>query len=257
MLRTGLMTWATRAEHRIGFANAREGATRFYTHQIEVPDADEIHAVDRYWRIVESLGAGDVPKRFHVPIDERAKQRAQEITKSLRRPIIVMAAGARWATKRWPVVNFAAVGRRMFNRFRGSLVMVGGKEDAAIAQRISERISDRAPYAEWIRNECGKTSLPVLAAVLNEADLVIANDTGPLHLAAALGRPVIAPYTCTLVRKHGPYGQQLRTIAATIPCHGSYVRTCDHMSCMPTVPAEHMFHLMDEVLPRWVNRRSA
>lgn len=253
LLRTGLMSWAIGAAHRIGFANAREGAPKFYTHGIEVPDADEIHAVDRYWRIVEALGAGNSPKQFHVPLPENAKTQAQAIVVRLPRPVISMAVGARWLTKRWPAENFAAAAQYATSRFGGTIVMVGGKEDAPLAKTVLDRIDQRT------RNEnlCGKTSLPVLAAVLNECDLVIANDTGPLHLAAALGRPVIAPYTCTQVRKHGPYGQQHRTISATVACHGSYVRTCDHLSCMPTVPAERVFPLIDEVLSRWVRRRSA
>lgn len=251
LLRTGLMAWATGAKHRIGFANAREGATQFYTDCIAVPDADEIHAVDRYWRIIEALGAGDSDKRFQVPIIDTARRIVQTSIQDLPRPIIIMAVGARWITKRWPVENFATAARYAVERFGGSVVLVGGKEDWQLARMVSERIGPRT------QNKCGKTSLPELAALLHEADLVIANDTGPLHLAAALGRPVIAPYTCTMVRKHGPYGQRHRTIEATVPCHGSYLRTCDHMSCLPTVPAERVFPLIDEVLIRWAKRRSA
>ena len=69
LLRTGLMCLATGARRRIGFANAHEGSRYTYTRRIRVPDAEQIHAVDRYWRMIEALGAGDVPKRFHVPID--------------------------------------------------------------------------------------------------------------------------------------------------------------------------------------------
>src|SRR5438874_8887445 len=69
LLRTGLMCLATGAPVRVGFANAREGSRYAYTHKVRVPDADRIHAVDRYWRVAEALGAGDVPKRFRVPLD--------------------------------------------------------------------------------------------------------------------------------------------------------------------------------------------
>src|SRR5438874_8010211 len=69
LLRTGLMCLASGAPRRVGFANAREGSRYAYTHKVRVPDADRIHAVDRYWRVAEALGAGDVPKRFRVPLD--------------------------------------------------------------------------------------------------------------------------------------------------------------------------------------------
>jgi heptosyltransferase-1 len=104
---------------------------------------------------------------------------------------------------------------------------------------------------------CGQTTLPQLAAIMERADAVVANDTGPLHLAAALGRPTVAPYTCTLVAKHGPYGQAHRTASATVDCHGSYKKKCDHFSCMPTLPAARLSGLLDEVLAGWVTRRPA
>ncbi len=243
LLRTGLMTWATGATRRVGFANAREGAMRFYTDCVEVPDAEEIHAVDRYWRVVEALGAGGVEKKFLVPLDRRAKPQAAE------QPIVVMAMGARWMTKRWPVENFVAVARHSLSRHGGTVVFVGGNEDRALSKVASRHL----PAVDL----CGRTTIPELASVLASADVVVANDTGPLHLAAALGRPVVAPYTCTLVRKHGPYGQFHRTASTNIACHGSYLRTCDHMSCMPTLPPERIIPILDEILSTWQARRSA
>ncbi len=243
LLRTGLMTWATGSARRVGFANAREGATRFYSDCVEVPDADEIHAVDRYWRVVEALGAGGGEKKFLVPLDRRAKPQAAE------RPIVVLAMGARWMTKRWPVENFVAVARHSLSRYGGTVVFVGGNEDRALSKVAARHL----PAVDL----CGRTTIPELAVVLASADVVVANDTGPLHLAAALGRPVVAPYTCTLVRKHGPYGQFHRTAAANVNCHGSYLRTCDHMSCMPTLPPERIIPILDEILSTWQARRSA
>ena len=68
LMRSGLMTLATGARCRVGFANAREGARYAYTRRVKVPDADRLHAVDRYWRVAEAVGAGDGPMRFHVPL---------------------------------------------------------------------------------------------------------------------------------------------------------------------------------------------
>ena len=248
LLRTGLMAWATGASRRVGFTNAREGATRFYTDCVAVPDAEEIHAVDRYWRVVEALGAGGFEKKFIVPVGRRPQPQAVD---RLPRPMVVMAVGARWTTKRWPVANFAAVAQYALSRHGGSVVFVGGREDRALSRQAARQLNMPAT------DLCGQTSLPELAAVLNLADVVVANDTGPLHLAAALGRPVVAPYTCTLVRKHGPYGQFQRTASAEVPCHGSYLRTCDHMSCMPMLPPERITPLLDEILSTWAARRSA
>jgi ADP-heptose:LPS heptosyltransferase len=249
LLRTGLMSLATGAARRIGFANAREGAPWCYTDRIAVPDTDQIHAVERYWRVVEAFGAGDVPKKFHVPISDIARTQAAQWLAPWPRPWLVLGVGARWVTKRWPPENFAAIARRALDHFGGSVIFIGGAEDAIVAQNVKMQ--------RPTLNLCGKTSLPQLAAVLERADIVLANDTGPLHLAAALGRPTIAPYTCTLVKRHGPYGQAHRAVSATVPCHGSYRKTCDHMSCLPTLPPERLFGLLDEVMSGWVMRRPA
>ncbi|MFL5328221.1 MAG: glycosyltransferase family 9 protein [Gemmataceae bacterium] len=249
LLRTGLMCLATGAARRIGFANAREGAPWCYTDRISVPDADQIHAVDRYWRVVEAIGAGDCPKKFFVPIPDMARSQVSSWLAAWPRPWVVLGVGARWVTKRWPPHNFAALARRALDRFGGSVIFIGGSEDATAVQSVKLH----KPALDL----CGKTSLPQLAAVLERADVVLANDTGPLHLAAALGRPTIAPYTCTLVTRHGPYGQAHRTASAMVPCHGSYRKTCDHMSCLPTLPPERLFGLLDEVMSGWVTRKRA
>src|SRR5947209_15498537 len=112
LLRTGLMCLASGAPTRIGFANAREGSRHTYTRRIRVPDADRLHAVDRYWRVVEALGAGHLPKRFHVPIPAADREWAAAELAGLPRPWLAVAVGARWLTKRWPPAHFAGLGRR-------------------------------------------------------------------------------------------------------------------------------------------------
>jgi lipopolysaccharide heptosyltransferase II len=251
LLRTGLMAWASGAARRVGFAAAREGAARFYTDHVDVPDRDRIHAVDRYWRVAEAVGAGGATPRFVVPLGDGARRQARAMVAALVRPLIAVAVGARWPTKRWPPEAFAAAVRTVVEYHGGSVVFVGAAEDAPLARLAQEHLPFRA------LDLCGKTSIGVLAALLAEADAVLANDSGPLHLAAALGRPVVAPYTCTRVELHGPYGQFHRTARASIACHGSYLRTCDHMSCLPTLPPTRIIPLLHEALAAWPLRRPA
>ena len=99
LLRTGLMCAATGAPRKVGFANAREGATRFYTDHVPVPDADRVHAVDRYWRVAEYLGAGAGPKRFVVPLRPAELAAAERELAPLPRPWVALAVGSRWVTK--------------------------------------------------------------------------------------------------------------------------------------------------------------
>jgi lipopolysaccharide heptosyltransferase I len=245
LLRTGLMCLATRARRRIGFANAREGARYTYTQRIHVPDAERIHAVDRYWRVVEALGAGDVPKRFHVPLDPAEVVAARDEMEKFPRPWLAVAVGAKWATKRWPPSHFAELLNRAWVRAGGTCFFVGADEDTAASREVIAQLNGPA------RDLTGKTSLPRLAALLSLCDVMFANDTGPLHLAAALGRPCVAPYTCTRVAKHGPYTSMEGGVETRVPCAGSYRKTCGNMICMPELTPERLWPRLSEILDAW------
>src|SRR5439155_4822545 len=158
----------------------REGASFFYTDVI--PDDWNAHAVDRYWRVAAALGAPDGPKRFEVPLDPAALAWAERHLVRLPRPWLMFALGARWLTKRWPPEHFAALGREAVRRAGGSAVFEGSREEASLAHRCASLLP--APTFDL----SGQTTLPQLAAILSRADVVLANDSGPLHLPAALGR---------------------------------------------------------------------
>jgi heptosyltransferase I len=81
--------------------------------------------------------------------------------------------------------------------------------------------------------------------------LMLANDTGPLHLAAALGRPVVAPYTCTRLRLTGPYGRPRSAVETGVWCAGSLVKRCDRLECMSELKPARLWPLVEEVLSRW------
>jgi len=299
LFRTGLMCLATGAPHRIGFANAREGSRHTYTRKISVPDADRIHAVDRYWRIVEALGAGDVPKRFHLPLDPGEVAAVRAELAELPRPWIAVAVGAKWLTKRWPTSHFAELLNRAQSRFGGTALFVGAGDDTAMSQEVIQRLTTpqgnalslpsplvgeggEALRAGWgvsndmlcsspptrssktrsdlphkgggesaARDFTGRTSLPRLAALLASCDVMLGNDTGPLHLAAALGRPCVAPYTCTKVALHGPYTSMSGGVETSVACGGSYIKTCDKMICMPELTPDRLWTTFAEVLDTW------
>jgi lipopolysaccharide heptosyltransferase I len=242
LFRTGLMAAATGASRRVGLSSAREGATHFYTDVVE--DDFSTHAVDRYWRVATALGAGMYPKQFRVPLDPAAVDWARDKFAQLPRPWLVVGVGARWLTKRWPPEHFATLIEAAQSEFGGTAIFVGTRDDAALSQVTIKALS--RPSLDLT----GHTTLPQLAAILALADVMLANDTGPLHLAAALGRPVAAPYTCTDVARHGPYGAFAGTVSTTVVCRASYVRTCAHLSCMSELTPERLRGPLFEALSR-------
>jgi heptosyltransferase-1 len=245
LFRTGLMAAATRAPRRVGLSTAREGAVWFYTDVVPVADFDALHAVDRCWLVAQALGAGRMAKEFHVPLGPEARAWAERMLAGRPRPWLVLGAGSRWMTKRWPPAHFAALARRARADFGGTVLLVGGKDEAALSLAVRERLG--GPVLDLT----GATTLPQLAALLARADVVLANDSGPLHLAAALGRPVVAPYTCTRVLLNGPYGQEGGSVETTVWCRGSYLKRCSRLECMNELTPQRLWPLLREVLRTW------
>jgi heptosyltransferase-1 len=249
LFRTAVMMAATGAKRRVGLSTAREGATWTYTDVVRVADFNALHAVERCWRIAEEFGVGDVPKEFHVPIPNEARNWAEEATWGYPRPWLMLGPGARWQTKRWPPEHFAIIARRFWDAFGGTVFFVGGEEETPAATSVRRQLSGPS------RDFTGRTTLPRLAALLERADAMLANDTGPLHLAAALGRPIVAPYTCTSVRLNGPYPIQPGAIETTVRCRGSYVKRCSRLECMTELTPDRLWPPLSEIMRSWRGRR--
>jgi heptosyltransferase-1 len=188
-----------------------------------VPDADRIHAVDRYWRMIELLGGGHLQKEFRVPVDGDAVNRMLAVLQPLPQPWIAVAPGARWLTKRWPVEKFTELLNQTQNAFGGTAVLLGAPDDITLSVELASSL--KHPCVDLT----GKTSIAEMVAVLSRSSVMISNDTGPLHVAAALGVPCVAAYLCTKVNLHGPYlgaSPMSAGVPTTVPCAGSYVRQC-------------------------------
>jgi lipopolysaccharide heptosyltransferase I len=248
LLRSGLMCLATGAPRRVGLSTAREGALWFYTDVVQVPDFQTIHAVDRYWLIADALGAGDKPKSFVLPRSDEAEAWARDKLLGCPRPWLMAAVGSRWVTKRWPPHHFAALLNQAQECFGGTAVFVGSSDEKELASQTVELLAGPS------RNLTGCTTLPQLTAVLSLADVMLANDTGPLHLAAALGRPVVAPYTCTKTLLNGPYGAQTGAVESRIWCQGSYLKRCSRLECMTELTPDRLWPVLEGILQSWQAR---
>ncbi|MCI0376993.1 MAG: glycosyltransferase family 9 protein [Gemmataceae bacterium] len=241
LFRTGLMSFCSRAPRRVGLRTAREGSRWFYTDVID-DSPPEQHAVERYWRVAQALGAPAEPLPFHLPVSAEALHWAGAALAGLARPWLAVGVGARWRTKRWPPEHFATLVNKVQQHYGGTAVFVGAPDEVDLARQAARRV--RGPNCDFT----GQTTLPQLAGLLAQADVLLANDTGPLHLAVALGRPVVAPYTCTQARRTGPYGQAHRAVETKVWCAGSLVKQCSRLDCMVELTPERLWPVLDEVL---------
>jgi lipopolysaccharide heptosyltransferase I len=240
LLRSGWLAWRSGAPARIGFAEARELAPMFYTHRVAA-DARAEHAVDRYLKVAAALGCNTEPVEFPFAItaeDRAAIGRLLDGSLPAGRRIAVLLPGANWPTKRWPAERFAAIAELLRRRMDLEPVIAGGAKDAALAAKIPGL------------NLVGRTSLRQLVALLERADLVVANDSGPMHIAAALGRPLVAAYGPTNPASTGPYGRDDSVVRVDIACSPCYSRACTHQSCLQWLSVEPVFDLAQQQLAR-------
>lgn len=225
LLRSGLMTLATRAQRRVGFADAREGAALAYTDRITVPTRQQ-SAVDINWLIAQALGCQDPVPPVRLGTGARESVWAEQMLRGLPRPILAIHPGAQWETKRWPAENFAELARQAHAEFRAGVVLLGGPDDVPVCQQLAMDLA--APHV----NLAGRTNLLELAAVSSAADVFLSGDTGPMHLAAAVGTRVVAVFTCTSPTRARPYGHGHRVVATGVSCAASYLKTCSTKHCM-------------------------
>ena len=219
LLRSGLFCWATGAPVKVGFANAREMAPVFYSHRVAVPDK-EVHAMDRYLDLAVAAGCERGPVEYVWPTDDADRAAVRAMVGDRR--YAVLLPGTNWATKRWPVDKFAAMVEPLKSRFGLDSVIAGRGEDAAAL----------APLAPAAVDLTGKTTLRQLVALLENASVVIANDSGPMHIAAALGRPLVTLFGPTNPVRTGPYQRLETVVRLDIVCSPCYSRKCSHQSCL-------------------------
>ncbi len=238
LLRSGWVGLATGAPRRIGFANAREGAVFFYTDRVECSwELD--HAVERYLKIAGALGCPEGPAEFAFAVDDADRAFVADLVPP-GRAFAVLMPGTNWETKRWPVDRFAALVRPLHERFGLDCVVAGGPADADLAQQIPANF-----------DVTGKLNLRQIVALLERAALVVANDTGPMHIAAALGRPLVTPYGPTCPRRTGPFGRMDSVIRLDLPCSPCLSRSCTHQSCMQWLDVRPVLELAESQMMRY------
>jgi heptosyltransferase-1 len=233
LLKSGLMVGLARGRRKVGFARAREGA-HFFLNEKMPPYDPERHAVRRYLDAAAYLGAAaPEPVRPYFEPPEAARQRAEALLGPVAGSgLALLNPGAKWATKRWPLAHWQALARRLAREKGLKMVLTGGPEDTAAAEAIEEAAGPGAAL-----NLCGRTSLPELAAVLARARLMVTADTGPLHLAAAVGTGGLALFGPTRPQRTGPWGGSFEILQPPLPCLGCLKKKCP-LPCLADLTPE-------------------
>ena len=215
--RTWLM-WHAGIPVRIGFDNPKSG----WLLTGRVASRHPTHKALSYLPLLEAAGlpATLAPYEYHVSDEERKDALARSARHGWQdgRPLIILHPGANWPHKRWATDRFAALGDRLAETLNAHLVITGTAEDHAMGTAIVAQMRHPATLL------AGETTVRQLGALLEQAHLLVSNDTGILHIGAALRRPLIALYGPTSPALTGPLGDPARMIVL------------HHVECCPRIP---------------------
>jgi len=236
LLRSGIIAEASGAPVRVGFKEAREGSTIFYTHT--VVGGEEVHAVDRYLKIAAFLGCDTSEVRFPFPPSGRSFAAEVPFTGLSCGNYAVMTPGARGPAKRWPARRFGELASILPMK----TLVIGSKADVSIAEEVVGASKGKAVSLS------GKTDLKGLMEIIQSARFMVCNDTAPMHIAAALGVHVFALFGPTNPLRTGPYGSNHTIVKKNVPCSPCYKKSCKTIACMDMIETEEVRKVITEFL---------
>ena len=252
LARSGIFAWLANAGLTIGLDEPREAARMFYDVAARRPSF-HTHAVDWYLRILPLLGLTPsnnfswLPVRSHVIETLRRKWPVDG------RSWVLLQPGARWLNKRWSVESFALLARQVLQRFpENHIAILGGPQDTALGATIAGKAGPRC------LDLTGQLSLPEMVEWIRLCQLMVTNDTGPMHVAAALGKPVVALFGPTEPRRTGPYQQLDHVLQLALPCIPCMSSRCHYekpFECLRALPLERVFGAVQEQLTLPPERR--
>ena len=232
---SALMTFLAGVPQRIGYAT--DGRSWMLTTSLK-PSREERHQIYYYLDLVKMLRAEAVQPSIEISATAEERAEARRLLKQGGIPagtaFLVLNPGAAYGSaKRWYADRFVAVANTLSRELNLAVVMIGSEAEAGIAQQVAARITGVTAVTN------GKTSLETLIGILAESSLMITNDSGPMHIAAALGVPTVAVFGPTDEKATGPIGAHTRIVKHAVECSPCLLRECpiDHR-CMAGVTVE-------------------
>ena len=262
LLRTGILARLSGASQRVGFAGAREGSAWFYTQRVALPikvvdrpwRLVDMHAVDRNLEVARFFGADISRPMFCIPDVEDDRRVIEEYLDKAgvqgNDQLIVMAPASREEIKNWPIERFADVAEKLCQESNRKIVLLGSPSQA----KMMKAFSFLPP--ENCLNLVGKLRLRQIGSLLRRAHVLIANDSAPVHLAMAIGVPVLGLYGPTHIEATGPYGTgSHRVLHTEMPCRPCGKKVCHHVhekECLLEISVEEVVQAARQLLS---NRR--
>jgi lipopolysaccharide heptosyltransferase II len=238
------------ADIPLRLAHCHENPYQLLTDWVRDPEPAELtrHEVRRQLDLVANVGCVATDDRLSLQVPTRAQRAARALLRELGvqgRPWLVMHPGASAPSRRYPVSGFVDAGRDLVAAIGYDIVLTGAPSEIDLAEEIRAGIGDNA------HSVAGRVDLAGLAAVIARAPVLITNNTGPAHVAAAVGTPVVDLYALTNPQ-HTPWGVAHRVLFHDVPCRYCYRSVCPegHQNCLRLVPPAAVVNAARDLLAR-------
>jgi 3-deoxy-D-manno-octulosonic-acid transferase/heptosyltransferase-1 len=240
LFKSSIIVFLSRGKRKLGYNSMQELSGLFLNEKI-TEDMNK-HAIDRYLDFPRYLGAKINRTQFVLPPNNEAQVKVQNLLRKYNledKKFIAINSVALWETKLWNNEKFAYLADLVNDKLKIKVVFTGSEEkpiEGITSLMTTENI-----------NLGGQTSLPELACLYKKAKMVISTDSGPMHLAAAVGTPVVALFGPTDPARTGPYGSGHTVIRAVLPCSPCYLKKCSTKKCMENISIEQVFAAVEKI----------
>jgi heptosyltransferase I len=225
-LKSGLISLTSGAQERLGFAapNTKEFNYLFSTRRIE-PQPNMRLKLTQYQAFGDLLGIPQGTIEFGLELRPEEVQSTRKIVAGARRPIVAVILGSSWTSRIYFPELVASVIRELGSPVEGSTtlfpVLIGGAEESGLASEVMRNLQGIAAM-----NLVGRTNLRDLIGIFAECAVAFGPDSGPMHIAAAVGCPIVSLWGSTAPERSAPWGFADFAIRGEIPCHPCYLRHC-------------------------------
>jgi 3-deoxy-D-manno-octulosonic-acid transferase/heptosyltransferase-1 len=240
LFRSGFLAAISKGKRKIGMSGGREGAS-FFLNEPPVPVDYNQHAIDRYLKLAAFLDCETGCFKGEIPVFEKDRKKADEILLSFRKSkqIIAINPMAKWKTKLWEPDKFSELALRLVEAGDYEVIFTGSASDRPVIDNILGKTGK-----DGMMNLAGMTNLKELAHIYSKCSVLICTDTGPMHIAAAMGCRVVALFGPTSPLRTGPYGPGHMVIKSKDGCGPCFKKECVDPKCMKDISVDMV---MDEV----------